>query len=49
MRMTWTIYTKDDILKMVENDKCKGDFWQLVSGSDIAYTIYVLKNKAAVW
>ena len=34
---------------MFENDKCKKDFWELLSDSDIAYTFYVLKNNSAVW
>jgi len=40
---------KDKIWKWCQNEYCGQDFWEMVTYSDIAYTLYALKNYLDAW
>ena len=46
-RMTSTLYTKETLKSWYRDDKKQ--MWELLSVSDIAYTIFVLENHSDVW
>ncbi len=49
-RMTSSLYTKETLKSWYRDDeKKKKQLWELLSVSDIAYTIFVLENHSEVW
>ena len=49
MKLTCELYTQDVIQHLFKKKYCNKDFWEMVSHSDSAYKLCVLKNNIDMW